>query len=51
MDISTNDTLIPENSGTLLIDESTSRFSGAVWYDAIKTYSISLLGCGGIGRF
>lgn len=51
MDISTNDTLIPENSGTLLIDESTSRFSGAVWYDAIKTYSISLLGCGGINSW
>lgn len=42
---------IPENSKTLLIDETTSRFSGALWYDCIKEQHVLLLGCGGIGRF
>lgn len=42
---------IPENSKTLLIDETTSRFSGALWYDYIKTQHVLLLGCGGIGSW
>lgn len=42
---------IPENSKTLLIDETTSRFSGALWYDCIKEQHVLLLGCGGIGSW
>lgn len=41
---------IPENSPTLLIDDSTSRFSGAEWYQAIQNTKILLAGAGGIGR-
>ena len=29
-------TIIPENSDSILVEETTSRFSGAVWYDKIK---------------
>lgn len=42
---------IPENSQTLTIDETTSRFSGAIWYEAIQKKTITLAGVGGIGRF
>lgn len=43
--------IIPPNSPTLLIEESSSRFSSAIWYDAVRTKSIVLAGVGGIGRF
>lgn len=42
---------IPENSPTLLIDESTSRFSSAIWFEAIKDQQITLVGLGGIGSY
>ena len=42
---------IPTNSATLLIDESTSRFSSAIWYEKIQEKTIILAGIGGIGRF
>lgn len=42
---------IPENSKSLLINESTSRFSSAIWYEKIKTKNITLAGVGGIGSF
>lgn len=42
---------IPTNSGSLLVDESTSRFSSAIWYEAIQKKTIILAGVGGIGRF
>lgn len=42
---------IPENSPTLSIDETTVRFSSAVWYDKIKEQTIMLAGCGGIGSW
>lgn len=42
---------IPTNSGSLLVDESTSRFSSAIWYEAIQKKAIILAGVGGIGRF
>lgn len=42
---------IPENSPTLLVDETTVRFSSAVWYDKIKEQTIMLAGCGGIGSW
>ena len=42
---------IPTNSGSLLVDEATSRFSSAIWYEAIQEKTIILAGVGGIGRF
>lgn len=42
---------IPVNSPTLLVEDVTSRFSGASWYDKIRTKIILLAGVGGIGRF
>lgn len=41
--------LLPLNSPTLLLDESTSRFSGAEWFDEIQRQSIIVAGVGGIG--
>lgn len=43
--------LIPENSNTILIDEYTSRFNGAIWYDKIKELSVILGGAGGISSY
>lgn len=40
---------IPVNSPTLLVDETTSRFTDAIWYDKIKEQSITIAGVGGIG--
>jgi hypothetical protein len=44
-------TPIPTNSPTALLDETTSRFSGAIWYDAIREEDVSLIGLGGIGSY
>ncbi len=40
---------IPLNSPTLLLDDSTSRFSGTEWYSEIQKARILIGGCGGIG--
>lgn len=42
---------IPENSKSLIVDESTSRFSGAVWYNKIQEKNVILAGIGGIGSW
>ena len=42
---------IPTNSATLLVDETTSRFSSAIWYENIQKKTVILAGVGGIGRF
>lgn len=42
---------IPLNSATLLIDETTSRFSSASWYDKIQEKTIIIAGIGGIGSW
>ena len=42
---------IPENSQTITVDETTSRFSGAIWYEEIQKQTVTLAGIGGIGRF
>lgn len=42
---------IPVNSPTLLVEDITSRFSGASWYDKIRTKIILLAGLGGIGSY
>lgn len=41
--------LIPLNSPTLLLDESTTRFSGAEWFNEIQKKNIIVAGQGGIG--
>ena len=43
--------LIPENSGTILMDEYTSRFNGAIWYNKVQQLSVILAGAGGIGSY
>lgn len=40
---------LPENSPTLLMDDSTSRFSGTEWYNAITQKRVVIAGVGGIG--
>lgn len=42
---------IPTNSATLLVDEATSRFSSAIWYDNIQNKTVILAGVGGIGSY
>lgn len=44
-----NDTKIAPNSPTLLVDESTTRFSGAEWFREIQKARIIVAGIGGIG--
>lgn len=46
-----SDTILPTNSATLLVDESSSRFSSASWFNKIQTQSVSLIGLGGIGSY
>ena len=40
---------IPVNSPTLLVDDTTSRFSSATWYEKVQEKTIILAGVGGIG--
>ena len=40
-----------ENSPTLTMDETTSRFSGTEWFEQIQRQSIILAGLGGIGSW
>ena len=49
--IATQDGEIPVNSATLQLEESTSRFSSAIWYEAITQKNIILAGLGGIGSY
>lgn len=42
---------IPTNSATLLVDEATSRFSSAIWYENIQEKIVILAGVGGIGSY
>lgn len=42
---------IPVNSDTLLVDDTTSRFSSAIWYEKIQEKTIILAGVGGIGSY
>lgn len=43
--------VLPTNSPTLLIDESTSRFSSATWFEEIQNQIVTLAGLGGIGSY
>lgn len=42
---------IPVNSQTITVDETTSRFSGAIWYEEIQKKTVTLAGIGGIGSY
>ena len=42
---------LPVNSPTLLMNDTTARFSGAEWYNEIQKTSIILAGLGGIGSW
>lgn len=42
---------IPENYQDILIEENTSRFSDAIWYEEVKKKVIMLAGVGGIGSY
>lgn len=44
-------TILKENSKSLFIDETSSRFSGAVWANKIKETNVVLAGLGGIGSY
>lgn len=43
--------LIPINTKAVEVDETTSRFSGAAWYEAIQKSTVILAGLGGIGSW
>ena len=43
--------VIPPNSPSLLVEETSSRFSSAIWYDAVRAKSVLLAGVGGIGSY
>ena len=49
--LAAEEVVIPPNSGSLLVDEAASRFSGAIWYSAIQSKTITLAGVGGIGSY
>lgn len=42
---------LPLNSKSLLIDDSSSRFSSAIWFEEIKKQIVLLAGLGGIGSY
>lgn len=42
---------IPENSKSILVKETTSRFSGAIWYAKMLETEVTLAGVGGIGSW
>lgn len=46
-----NPSLISPNSPTLSVDETTSRFSGAEWFEAIRKKRVIIAGLGGIGSW
>lgn len=45
------ETTIPVNSASTQVDETTSRFSDAIWYNKIQEKVITLAGLGGIGSY
>lgn len=42
---------LPENSPTILLDETHSRFSSAIWAEKVKETGVLLAGLGGIGSY
>lgn len=50
-EISVTKPVVEENSKSLLVDETTSRFSSAVWYEQIQKTEVTIVGQGGIGSW
>ena len=44
-----DNTIIPTTNPSSLVDEKNARFSGAVWYNRLKSTPITIVGAGGIG--
>lgn len=44
-------TLIPENSITTLEEDTTARFSGALWFKQVGNSKVTIIGQGGIGSW
>lgn len=42
---------IPVNSSSILVSETTSRFSSALWFNAVQAKTVTLAGLGGIGSY
>lgn len=42
---------IPVNSDSVLVEETTSRFSSALWFENVKSKNVTLAGLGGIGSY
>lgn len=42
---------LPENSSDYTLTQMSSRFSSAIWYDEVKSKTITLAGLGGIGSY
>lgn len=42
---------IPVNSTSILVNEQTSRFSSALWFDNVQSKNVTLAGLGGIGSY
>ena len=42
---------IPVNSQSVLVSETTSRFSGAEWFNSVQSRTVTLAGLGGIGSY
>ena len=43
--------LLPTNPKSLEVEETTSRFSGAAWFNAVQDSTVILAGLGGIGGY
>lgn len=50
-EVTTEHQEIPVNPGSLLVNEATSRFSSAIWYEELQKKSVILAGVGGIGSY
>jgi molybdopterin/thiamine biosynthesis adenylyltransferase len=46
-----NNEIIPNNSESYMVNEETSRFSSAIWFEKIKTLTPIIAGVGGIGSY
>lgn len=49
--INTDREVVPQNSESYMVNEETSRFSSAIWFEKIKTLSPIIAGVGGIGSY
>ena len=50
-EVSQKDNKLPENSKTLEVQTSTSRFSSASWFNEVRNIKVSIAGLGGIGSW